>query len=177
MSRIGKMPVTIPAGVTVTITGADLAVKGPKGSLGLSLMDGITARQQENELIIERGSEDRTTRANHGLMRSLSHNMVVGVTQGFQKALLVQGIGYRADVKGKMLVLNLGYSHQIEYPIPDDIKISVDRDNKITITGIDKARVGQVAANIRDFRKPDRYKGKGVRYEGEHVSLKAGKSA
>lgn len=177
MSRIGKQPISIPAGVTIKIDGNVVAAKGPKGELTTKLMDGITARIEGGTVVFERGGEDRTSRANHGLMRSLANNMVVGVSKGFEKRLLVQGIGYRAEVKGKQLVLNLGYSHPIEFDIPGDVQIAVDRDNKITVTGIDKSRVGQVAANIRDYRKPDRYKGKGVRYEGEHVALKAGKSA
>lgn len=177
MSRIGKKPITIPSGVTVTVSGSQITVKGPKGELSTGVADLISARVDGSELVFERANESRTARANHGLSRALVANMVTGVTTGFTKRLEVRGIGYRADVKGKKLVLNLGYSHLIEFDIPSDIKIEVDRDNKITVSGIDKARVGQVAANIRDFRKPDRYKGKGVRYEGEYISLKAGKSA
>jgi large subunit ribosomal protein L6 len=177
MSRIGKKPIAIPAGVTVTVSGSQVDVKGPKGSLSLALIDGITAAVEEDNLVFSRADESRPSRANHGLMRSLANNMVVGVTSGFSRRLEVRGIGYRADVKGKKLVMNLGYSHLIEFEIPSDVAIEVDKNNTITVSGIDKARVGQVAANIRGFRPPDRYKGKGVRYEGEHVSLKAGKSA
>lgn len=163
--------------MTVTIDGDAVTVNGPKGTLTQTIADRVSVRQDGDELVFERADESRVARANHGLSRALVNNMVVGVTGGFSKRLEVRGIGYRAEVKGKNLVLNLGYSHLIEYPIPDDISIAVDRDNKITVTGIDRARVGQVAANIRDYRKPDRYKGKGVRYEGEYVVLKAGKSA
>lgn len=177
MSRIGKQPVTIPSGVTVSVTNGTVAVKGPKGELKLDLVDPITAKVEGSEVIFERPNDSRTARSLHGLMRSLASNMVTGVSEGFEKKLEVQGIGYRADVKGKNLVMNLGYSHLIEYPIPADIDISVDKANVITVSGIDKARVGQVAANIRAFRSPDRYKGKGVRYQGEYVALKAGKSA
>ncbi len=177
MSRIGKKPITIPAGVDIKIDGGVVKVKGPKGELSQAMVDLITPKLEENTLVFERANESRTARANHGLMRALTNNMVIGVTQGFEKKLQVLGVGYRADVKGSKLVMNLGYSHLIEFEIPKDITISVDRDNKITISGIDKGRVGQVAAVIRDYRRPDRYKGKGVRYEGEYISLKAGKSA
>lgn len=177
MSRIGKKPVAIPAGVTVTVSDGAVTVKGPKGQLTQTLVDHVSVRVDGEQLLVERSGETRTARANHGLIRSLAQNMVIGVTAGFTKRLEVRGIGYRADVKGAKLVMNLGYSHLIEYDIPKDVAIEADRDNKILVSGIDKARVGQVAADIRSFRRPDRYKGKGVRYEGEYVSLKAGKSA
>lgn len=177
MSRVGKKPIAIPSGVTVKIDGSTVTVKGPKGELTVETVDHITVSQQDGSVVVARDGETRVARANHGLVRALVNNMVTGVTVGFKKQLEVKGIGYRADVKGSNLVLNLGYSHLIEYPIPADVSIETDRNNNITITGIDKARVGQVAANIRDFRKPDRYKGKGVRYMGEHIVLKAGKSA
>jgi large subunit ribosomal protein L6 len=177
MSRIGKKPIEIPAGVTVRIEGSSVFVKGPKGELSMELVPLISASLDGSVLTFSRENESRSARANHGLMRANANNMVVGVTAGFSKKLEVKGVGYRADVKGKNLVLNLGYSHLIEYPIPSDIQIEADKNNTITVSGIDKARVGQVAANIRDYRKPDRYKGKGVRYLGEYIALKAGKSA
>jgi large subunit ribosomal protein L6 len=177
LSRIGKKAITVPSGVSVTLLESTVKVKGPKGELSAVLADKVSARQEGSELILARADESRVARANHGLARALVANMVRGVHEGFSKRLEIHGIGYRAEVKGAKLVLNLGYSHQIEYEIPVDIKIAVDKDNKIVVSGVDRAHVGQVAANIRDFRKPDRYKGKGVRYEGEFISLKAGKSA
>ncbi|TVQ91752.1 MAG: 50S ribosomal protein L6 [Deltaproteobacteria bacterium] len=177
MSRIGRLPIPVPSGVTVKIDGDTVVVKGPKGELSSNLPEYTDAAVEGSEILITRSSDLRQARANHGLARALINNMVVGVSQGFQKSLEVIGIGYRADVKGNQLVLNLGYSHLVEYPIPDGISISVDKQNKVTVEGIDKQQVGQVAAVIRGFRKPDHYKGKGVRYSGEHVRLKAGKSA
>lgn len=177
MSRIGRLPITLPSGVSVKVDGNTVAVKGPKGELSTQLPEHTEASLDGSELVIQRSSELRQARANHGLARALVNNMVVGVSAGFQKTLEVIGIGYRAEVKGKDLVLNLGYSHPVEFPIPTGISISVDKQNKITVEGIDKQQVGQVAAVIRGFRKPDHYKGKGVRYLGEHVRLKAGKSA
>lgn len=177
MSRIGKAPVAIPRGVTVTVADRTIKVKGPKGELSLDLVALVDASVEGEELILTRQSADKKTRAFHGLMRAHAANMVHGVTEGFTKRLEVQGIGYRAEVKGNTLVMNLGYSHQVVYPIPAGIGIEVSKDNKISISGIDRGQVGQVAADIRDFRSPDRYKGKGIRYEGEHIALKAGKSA
>lgn len=177
MSRIGKQPVELPKGVTASVDGDHITVKGPKGELELDLIEHVSASIEDDTLTLARDSESRTARSNHGLMRSLTQNMVTGVSEGFTKRLEVRGVGYRADVRGPNLVLNLGFSHLIEFPIPQGIQIEVDKDNKITVTGVDKQQVGQVAANIRRFRSPDRYKGKGVRYEGEYVALKAGKSA
>lgn len=177
MSRIGKKPVSIPKGVTVEVADGVVRVKGPKGELAQAVTPRTSAAIEDGELVIARDDDSRPARAAHGLMRSLSQNMVTGVTTGFSKQLEVNGIGYRADVRGGNLVLNLGYSHPVEFPIPKGIQIAVDKDNTITVTGIDKQEVGQVAANIRSFRTPDRYKGKGVRYKGERILLKAGKSA
>lgn len=176
MSRIGKLPVAIPSGVTVDVKGDSVHVKGPKGKMSLDLIAGIGASVDGSELVFTRSGEDRVSRANHGLMRSLAGNMVEGVTNGFSKKLEVRGVGYRASVKGRTLVMNLGFSHLIEFPIPEGIDIDVDRDNNITVSGADKAQVGQVAANIRAYRPPDHYKGKGVRYADEYVLLKAGKA-
>lgn len=177
MSRIGRMPVAVPKGVTVDVKDGSVMVKGPKGSLTHTVVDYIDVAVDGDEVNVTRTSDIKQARANHGLMRSVIDSMVTGVDKGWTKELEVIGIGYRADVRGKELVLNLGYSHPINFPIPDGISIAVDKNNKITITGVDKQQVGQVAAVIRDYRKPDHYKGKGVRYVGEYILLKAGKSA
>ncbi len=177
MSRIGKKPIQIPAGVHVSVAGGVVNVKGPKGELKLDLAPTVSAKIDQDGLVFERSGEGGKVRAMHGLMRALASNMVVGVSTGFTRKLEIQGIGYRAEVKGKSLFLNLGYSHQVEYPIPSDVQISVDKDGKILLSGAAKDRVGQVAANIRAFRRPDHYKGKGVRFEGEYIALKEGKSS
>ena len=177
MSRIGKLPVTLPSGVSATIGSDSVTIKGPKGQLTQSIVGLVSVAQEGDAVVVTRANDSKPAKANHGLMRALINNMVTGVDKGFTKALLVQGVGYRADVKGSNLVMALGYSHPIEFAIPDGITITADKQNKITVTGIDKQQVGQVAAKIRSFREPDHYKGKGVRYEGEYVRLKAGKSA
>ncbi len=177
MSRIGKSPISLPAGVTASVSQGAVKVKGPKGELSQAIPAKVSARLDGQTLVFEREGDDRFARSNHGLVRALVRNMVQGVSTGFTKKLEVQGIGYRAEIKGKNLVLNLGYSHLIEFPIPADIQISVEKDGSIHVAGISRDRVGQVAANIRSYRPPDRYKGKGVRYAGEHVALKEGKSA
>lgn len=176
MSRIGKRPVTVPAGVTVTV-GDRLTVKGPKGELSQAIVDLVDVAVENGAIVVSRKDESRPARANHGLMRALAANMVTGVSKGFTKDLLVIGTGYRAEIRGTNLVLNLGYSHPIEFAIPKGIDIAVDKSNKITVSGADKQMVGQVAANIRAYRKPDSYKGKGVRYENEYIRIKAGKTA
>lgn len=177
MSRIGKLPVALPSGVTVQVADGAVRVKGPKGELSQTLPGEVAVSVADNEVVVNRDNDGRTARANHGLVRALVRNMVQGVSQGFEKKLEVQGVGYRAEVRGKSLVLNLGYSHPIEYPFPEGVSVAVDKGGAITVSGIDKQRVGQAAAEIRAFRKPDSYKGKGVRYAGEYVRLKAGKSA
>jgi large subunit ribosomal protein L6 len=178
MSRIGKKPIVIPAGVTVTLGTTELSVKGPKGELKVPMQDQVTATIQEGQLVFERHSEVGPVRAAHGLCRALARNAIQGVSAGFTRKLLVQGIGYKTELQGSTLVLNLGYSHPIRFPIPKDVQIAVEgKDNSISVSGSDRGRVGQVCAIIRGFRPPDRYKGKGVRYEGEHVALKEGKSA
>ena len=177
MSRVGKMPVQIPAGVKLTV-GNNVVVSGPKGQLERVLVEGITIEQAGGAAHLHRSSEERNIRANHGLMRALLNNMVVGVTKGFERRLEIIGVGYKAEMKGPKLVLSLGYSHPIEFSPPTGISISVDtKANKIVVSGADKEAVGQVASDIRGYRSPDSYKGKGVRYEGERVRLKAGKSA
>ncbi len=176
MSRIGKAPITVPGGVTVTIDGQSIAVKGPKGELSRTFSELITVRQDGEELVVERTGDDREARAQHGLVRSLVQNMVTGVTDGFQKDLDIVGVGYRAQAKGKGLELSLGFSHPVLVDAPDGISFNVPQPTRIEVHGIDKQLVGQVAANIREWRKPEPYKGKGVRYVDEHVRRKAGKA-
>jgi large subunit ribosomal protein L6 len=175
MSRIGKLPVTIPSGVTVTVDDAGVQVKGPKGQLRTHVLTGTT-------VVVENGSAqvkaERITRnPAFGTMRALIQNMVTGVTTGFRKNLEIQGTGYRAAMDGKKLVLQLGYSHPIHFVPPEGIEIKVDSPTRLAVLGADKALVGQVAADIRGFRPPEPYKGKGIRYEGEYVRRKAGKAA
>jgi large subunit ribosomal protein L6 len=177
MSRVGKNPIAIPSGVIVTVQGESVTVKGPKGELSQALVHGITAAVADGQVVVSRPNDSKQSRASHGLVRALVNNMVTGVSQGFERKLEVIGVGYRADVKGSQLVMNLGYSHSINYDIPSGVAVSVDKQNVITIQGIDKQRVGQVAAEVRAFRSPDSYKGKGVRYQGEYIRLKTGKSA
>lgn len=177
MSRIGKLPIPMPAGVSVDITPERVQVKGPKGTLEQATVALVSVRSEDNTILVDRADESRPARANHGLMRALVANMVTGVSTGFTKRLEIQGVGYRAETKGQTLVMQLGYSHPINYAIPQGISIDVDKGGKITVTGIDKQQVGQVAAVIRGFRPPDHYKGKGVRYENERVLIKQGKTA
>lgn len=176
MSRIGGKPVDCPSGVDVAVKDGQLNVKGPKGSLSMKVAPGITFEKDGDAWLVKRDGNSPKQKAFHGLMRAQLANMVTGVTKGFEKKLEITGVGYKADVKGSKVVLNLGYSHPINYPFPDGITIAVEGGTKLTVKGIDKERVGQVAAEIRGMRSPDSYKGKGVRYEGEYVRLKAGKS-
>ncbi|MFN8019758.1 MAG: 50S ribosomal protein L6 [Acidimicrobiales bacterium] len=177
MSRIGKSPIPVPSGVEVKVDDRHLTVKGPKGTLERDLPGVITVRQEGEELLVERPDDERQNRAMHGLVRSLVNNMVVGVTEGFTKELEIIGVGYRATAKGPdTLDLALGYSHPIEVKAPAGITFEVPSPNRIDVKGTDKEVVGQVAADIRKLRKPEPYKGKGVRYLGEHVARKAGKS-
>jgi large subunit ribosomal protein L6 len=177
MSRIGNQPITLGKDVTVTVADGHVSVKGPKGLLSRVIVPGISLEQEDGTLRVIRANDAKNTRAYHGLMRALVQNMVTGVTEGFEKKLEIIGIGYKADVRGNSLTLNLGFSHPINYPFPDGIKMSVDKGTMVSVKGIDKEKVGQVAAELRGFRPPDSYKGKGVRYQGEYVRLKAGKSA
>lgn len=177
MSRIGNKPLDLPSGVTVEVGKSEVTVKGPKGQLSRTIVPSVSVSVADSVVTVERAGNGKQARAFHGLMRSLINNMVEGVHKGFEKNLEIVGVGYRADMRGKTLVLNLGYSHPIEYAVPADIDVKVDKSTKLSITGIDKQKVGQVAADIRRFRRPDSYKGKGVRYAGERISLKAGKSA
>lgn len=175
MSRIGKQPIQIPNGVTITVDDAEVTVKGPKGELSESLLEGIKIAQEGEQINVSRKNDEPTYRAKHGLMRTLIYNMVQGVTEGFQKKLEVNGVGFRVNLAGSSLKLSLGYSHEIEYKLPEGIQASVDQ-NVITISGSSKQLVGQTAAEIRAFRKPEPYKGKGVAYVGERILRKSGKS-
>ena len=177
MSRIGQQPVQLPQGTTARIGADEVIIKGPKGQLSSPLMPGIKVVLEGDVLTVERPDDAKQTRANHGLVRSLLANAVTGVSEGFRKELEIQGIGYRAAVRGGELELQLGFSHPILYQIPEGISISVEKNTAITVEGIDKQRVGQVAAEIRAKRPPDVYKGKGVRYKGEVVRRKVGKAA
>ncbi len=175
MSRIGKMPITIPSGVTVTVDDNEVTVTGPKGTLKQNKLPGLQLKQEDNQLIVSRLSEDPTAFATFGLMRSLVQNMVTGVTQGFSKKLEINGVGFRVAQQGAGLKLNLGYSHDVIYAIPTGVTTALDQ-NVITISGIDKQQVGQVAAEIRALKKPEPYKGKGIKYVGEHIIRKSGKT-
>jgi large subunit ribosomal protein L6 len=178
MSRVGKAPIAVPNGVEITIDGRTVAVKGPKGSLAREIPGEITVRQDGGTLLVERPDDERQNRAFHGLVRALVNNMVVGVTEGYRKQLDIIGVGYRAAAKNPTtLELALGFSHPVVVNAPEGITFEVPSPTRIEIVGIDKQVVGQVAANIRSIRKPEPYKGKGVRYAGEHVARKAGKAA
>lgn len=176
MSRIGKQPVTIPSGVDVTIDGQIVTVKGPKGSLTYEVPAPLTVAQEDGFIVVSRPDEERESRSLHGLARTLIFNNVTGVTEGFSKKLEIVGTGYRVAAKGSGLELTLGYSHSINVDAPEGITFQLDGNTKITVSGIDKQQVGEVAAKIRKLRKPEPYKGKGVRYAGEHVRRKAGKA-
>ena len=177
MSRIGRKPIAVPAGVDVKIDGHVVTVKGPKGTLTKSFHKDMIIKLEGNEIIVERPTEDKLHKSLHGLTRTLVSNMVEGVTHGFSKSLDIDGIGYRAQKQGKNLVMNLGYSHQVIVPEIDGITIDVPAATKIIVNGIDKQAVGQFAAEIREKRPPEPYKGKGIRYQGEHIIRKEGKAA
>ncbi|GDX27140.1 50S ribosomal protein L6 [Actinomycetes bacterium] len=177
MSRIGKALIPVPAGVDVSINANSVTVKGPKGSLSRDLVGGITVRQDEGNLVVERPNDERESRSLHGLSRALLSNMVVGVTTGFAKELEIVGVGFRAELKSPTLIrLNLGFSHPVDVEAPQGVSFEVPVQTRVIIKGIDKEAVGQVAANIRSIRKPEPYKGKGVRYQGEKILRKAGKA-
>ncbi len=176
MSRIGRKPINIPAGVTVTADANVVTVKGPKGTLTQSFHPNMTISVEGNEILVTRPNDDKENRSLHGLTRTLVHNMVVGVTEGFKKELDVNGVGYRVQMQGKNLVMNLGYSHQVIVPSIDGITIECPTPNKIVISGADKQAVGQFAAEVREKRPPEPYKGKGIRYTGEFVRHKEGKA-
>ena len=176
MSRVGKQPIAIPSGVDVKVVDGTVSAKGPKGELSYTLVEGISISIESGTASVTPLGTDRTARSLHGLSRTMVANLVEGVSKGFSKSLEIQGTGYRAQVQGQKVVLNLGYSHPIDFELPAGISAAVE-GNKLTITGIDKYMVGEVAARIRRLRPPEPYKGKGVRYVGEHVRRKAGKSA
>jgi len=184
MSRVGKKPISIPSGVTVTINESEMEVKGPKGTLRTPIPKGVSFKQEDGTLTAERASDD--VAAFHGLARALANNAIVGVTEGFTKDLDIVGVGYKADVQGKKILFALGYSHPIDYPLPDGVEAKAERVNAktsinqyqttITLSGIDKQLLGQVAAELNRLRKPDAYKGKGVRYADKYYRLKPGKT-
>jgi large subunit ribosomal protein L6 len=176
MSRIGRLPINVPAGVTVTIDGSTVKVKGPKGELTQTLPGGISIEKNDNVLTVARASEETNHKSLHGLSRSLIANMVEGVTKGYQKQLEITGVGYKAEVRPYGLQLSLGFSHTIEYKAPAGIKLTAPQPTAVTIDGSDKALVGQVAAELRNLRPPEPYKGKGIRYAGEVIRRKAGKA-
>jgi len=176
MSRIGKLPIPIPRGVDVKVVDGKIAVKGPKGALELDTRGHVAVRVENGQIWVERPNDERQSRAYHGLYQRIATNMVKGVTQGFTKGLEIQGVGYRAQLEGGGLVLFLGFSHSIKFQAPAGIKIEVPDPTHINISGVDKQAVGQVAAKIRMFRKPEPYKGKGIRYVGEYVRRKVGKT-
>jgi large subunit ribosomal protein L6 len=178
MSRIGKNPIPVPKNVEVQVNGPVVSVKGPKGTLVQPLPAGIAAAVEEGRVVVSRSGNEPEVRALHGLVRALLANAVSGVTAGFKRELDIIGVGYKAEVRSpREVMLTLGYSHQVSYKVPEGISVSYDaKANRLTIEGVDKQRVGQVAAEIRGIRPPDVYKGKGVRYAGEHIKLKAGKT-
>ena len=176
MSRIGRLPITVPSGVDVTIDGRTVTVKGPKGSLTRELHPDITVAREDDRLVVTRPTEQKTHKQLHGLTRTLVNNMVVGVTDGYRKSLEITGVGYRAAKVGEKLQLNLGYSHPIEIAPPQGISFEVENPTHLAVVGIDKELVGQIAAQVRSTRKPEPYKGKGVKYAGEYIRRKAGKA-
>ena len=175
MSRIGKKPVPVPAGVTANIEGKTLSVKGAKGTLTLQLADDIAYAIEDGGISVQPANDTKRARSFWGMQRTLVQNLVTGVTDGFTKQLLITGVGYRANVQGKNLKLQLGYSHDVDYPIPEGITIATPDQTTVNISGIDKQKVGQVAAEIRRWRKPEPYKGKGIKYAGEFIFRKEGK--
>ncbi|MBQ1288196.1 MAG: 50S ribosomal protein L6 [Erysipelotrichaceae bacterium] len=178
MSRIGNKTITIPAGCEISVSDSnEVTVKGPKGTLSRQFNPNIGIKVEDGQVTCTRANENKQTKQLHGTTRALIHNMIDGTTEGFKKTLEIVGIGYRAALNGKTLNLNIGYSHEINYPIEDGITIEVPNATTIVVSGIDKQRVGEVAAHIRNFRKPEPYKGKGIRYQGEHIIHKEGKTA
>ena len=176
MSRIGKLPIPLQGGVQVQVDAGVVTVAGPKGTLTQPLADGISAELQDDRLVLKRKDDSKKQKALHGLMRALLANAVTGVAKGFSRDLEIQGVGYRAQLSGPTVTFNLGYTHPVDFPVPQGIQITVDKQTKVTVAGIDRQQVGQVAAEIRSLRPPDVYKGKGIRYVGEVVRKKAGKA-
>jgi large subunit ribosomal protein L6 len=176
MSRIGKLPIEIPQGVRIDIKDSVISVTGPKGALSRSIVEGVALEMSDKALVVKRNDDSISARSAHGLTRTLINNMVVGVTKGFETALEINGVGYRAEAKGDVLNLSLGYSHPINFQLPSGITVEVDKMTKVLVKGIDKELVGQTAAKIRSFRGPEPYKGKGIKYAGEAILRKAGKT-
>jgi large subunit ribosomal protein L6 len=176
MSRIGKLPIPVPSGVDVSINGQDVTVKGPKGTLSHTVVEPITIAQEDGTLVVQRPNDERDSKARHGLTRTLVANMVTGVTDGYSKTLEIVGTGYRVVAKGSDLEFALGFSHPVVIKAPDGITFNVEAPTRFTVSGVDKQQVGEIAAKIRKLRKPDPYKGKGVRYQGEQIRRKAGKA-
>ena len=176
MSRIGKQPIEIPAGVKITVDNLNISVAGPKGTLSRTLLDCVAVDLTDKQLTVSRADESIRSRSAHGLSRTLISNMVTGVTKGFERALEINGVGYRAEIKGDVLNLSLGYSHPINFQLPAGITVEVDKMTKLLVKGIDKELVGQTAAKIREFRSPEPYKGKGIKYADEVILRKAGKT-
>ena len=175
MSRIGKQLIAIPEGVTVENTGADLSVKGPKGLLSMNIMKEVTIEVKDGKITLTPVGKTKVARSMWGMQRTMVSNLIEGVTNGYEKKLEIKGVGYRAQMKGRILNLQLGYSHEIDFPVPEGITVQCPDQTNITVTGIDKQKVGQVAAKIREYRKPEPYKGKGVKYAGEYIFRKEGK--
>jgi large subunit ribosomal protein L6 len=175
MSRIGKKPVPVPAGVTVNVAGQNVSVKGPKGELKMVLVEQVLAKLDNGQVKVDPRDETKLARSCWGMSRTMIANMIKGVTEGYSKSLEINGVGYRAAAQGRALQLNLGYSHDVSYPVPEGIEVKTPKPTEIVITGIDKQRVGQVAAEIREFRGPEPYKGKGVKYADERIFRKEGK--
>jgi len=175
MSRTGKRPITVPAGVTASIADGQLSVKGPKGTLAMPLANEVTYTIEDGSIAVKPANDSKRARSFWGMQRTLIQNLVTGVTEGFSKKLLITGVGYRADSKGKVLNLKLGYSHDVDFAVPEGIEIKTPDNTTVEISGIDKQKVGQVAAEIRRWRKPEPYKGKGIKYAGEFIFRKEGK--
>jgi large subunit ribosomal protein L6 len=175
MSKIGKRPVAIPSGVTATVTGQTVKVKGPKGELSVVMNDNVTPKLDKNQITFEKKGAEKQDAASWGLYRAIVNNLVTGVTKGFEKKLEITGVGYRAAMQGKNLNLSLGYSHDVIYQVPAGVTVATPKPTEIVVTGVDRQKVGQVAAEIRSYRKPEPYKGKGVKYEGEFIFRKEGK--
>lgn len=175
MSRIGKLPIIVPTGVTITVDADNITVSGTKGTLSQFTMPGVEVKQIENEILVTRVNDEAQNRAKHGLMRSLVNNMVIGVTSGFEKKLEINGVGFRVALSGDQLKMNLGFSHEVVYTLPSGVTAVVEQNN-ITVSGISKQQVGQVAAEIRALKKPEPYKGKGIKYADERIIRKSGKS-
>ena len=176
MSRIGRLPVKIPKGVKVQVQGQKVLLEGPKGKLSKEYDPQVAVKVEGDSVVVSRSNDSRSAKALHGLVRNLIKNDMIGLGEGFSRVLVISGVGYKAEVKGKSLVLTLGYSTPIEYPIPDGVSMEVEANTKVTVKGADKARIGQICSEIRSFRPIEPYKGKGIKYDGEYVRRKVGKS-